>query len=108
MKDVGIGLIGTGFMGKCHAMAFGAVKAVFGDVPRPRLEFLCDPDPEVARRRAEEFGFARWTTDWRELVADPAVEVVSITSPNRLHREMTEAVASAGKVVYCEKPLALT
>ena len=108
MKDVGIGLIGTGFMGKCHAMAFGAVKAVFGDVPRPRLEFLCDPDQEVARRRAEEFGFARWTTDWRELVADPAVEVVSITSPNRLHREMTEAVASAGKVVYCEKPLALT
>ena len=108
MKDVGIGLIGTGFMGKCHAMAFGAVKATFGDVPRPRLEFLCDPDPEVARRRAEEFGFARWTTDWRELVADPAVEVVSITAPNRMHREMTEAVAGAGKVVYCEKPLALT
>lgn len=108
MKDVGIGLIGTGFMGKCHAMAFGAVKAAFGDVPRPRLEFLCDLDPELARQRAEEFGFARWTTDWRELVADPAVEVVSITAPNHLHREMTEAVAGAGKAVYCEKPLALT
>ncbi len=48
MKSVGIGPIGTGFMGQCHAMAFGAVTAAFGDVPRPRLEFLCDPDPEVA------------------------------------------------------------
>jgi predicted dehydrogenase len=108
MKDVGIGLIGTGFMGKCHAMAFGAVKAVFGDVPTPRLEFLFDPDQDVARRRAEEFGFSRWTTDWREMIADPAVEVVSITAPNSLHREMTEAAAQAGKAVYCEKPLALT
>ena len=108
MKEVGIGLIGTGFMGKCHALAYGAVKAVFGDVPAPRLEFLFDPDPDVARRRAGEFGFARWTTDWRALVADPAVEVVSITAPNRLHRKMTEAAAQAGKVVYCEKPLALT
>ncbi len=108
MKDVGIGLIGTGFMGKCHAMAFGAVKAVFGDVPAPRLEILCNPDQEVARRRSEEFGFARWTIDWRELAADPAVDVVSITSPNGLHREMTEAAAEAGKAVYCEKPLALT
>ena len=108
MKDVGIGLIGTGFMGKCHAMAFGAVKAVFGDVPTPRLDFLCDLDEEAARRRAEEFGFARWTTDWREVVDDPAIDVVSITSPNGLHREMTEAAAEAGKAVYCEKPMALT
>ena len=108
MKDVGIGLIGTGFMGKCHAMAFGAVKAVFADVPTPRLEILCDPEEEAARRRAGEFGFARWTTDWRELVTDKAVEVVSITAPNALHREMTEAAAQAGKAVYCEKPLALT
>ena len=60
MKDVGIGLIGAGFMGKCHAMAFGAVKATYGDVPTPRLEFLCDRDQEAARRMAEEFGFARW------------------------------------------------
>ena len=108
MKAVGIGLIGTGFMGRCHAMAFGAVKATYGDVPTPRLEFLCDRDQEAARRMAGEFGFARWTTDWREVAADPTVEVVSITSPNALHRERGEAVAGAGKVVYCEKPLALT
>ena len=106
MKDVGIGLIGTGFMGRCHALAFGAVKAVFGDVPTPRLEFLCDPDEEVARRRAEEFGFARATTNWRELIDDSAVEVVSITAPNGVHREMAVAALEAGKHVWCEKPMA--
>ena len=52
MKDVGIGLIGTGFMGKCHAMAFGAVKAESSNVPRLRLEFLCDSVEEVARPAA--------------------------------------------------------
>ncbi|MHA1546776.1 MAG: Gfo/Idh/MocA family protein, partial [Alphaproteobacteria bacterium] len=108
MKTVGVGLIGTGFMGKCHALAYGAVRAVFGDVPAPRLEILCDIDEEIARRSADEFGFARWTTDWREVVADRAVDVVSITAPNNLHREMVQAVADAGKAVYCEKPLALT
>ncbi len=108
MKQVGIGLIGTGFMGKCHAMAYGAVKAVFGDVPTPQLEILCSIDAENARRSAENFGFERWTTDWRDVVNDPGVHIVSITAPNSLHREITEAVAKAGKVVYCEKPLALT
>jgi predicted dehydrogenase len=108
MKHVGIGLIGTGFMGKCHAMAYGAVKAVFGDVPTPRLEILCSINEDNARQSAEDFGFSRWTTNWQDVVSDPAVDVVSITAPNSLHREITEAVAKAGKVVYCEKPLALT
>ena len=108
MKDVGVGLIGTGFMGKCHAMAWGAVKAVFGDVPDVRREMLCDVDEETARARAGEFGFARWTTDWREVVSAAKVDVISITSPNSLHRPMVEAAASNGKAIWCEKPLALT
>ncbi len=95
-------------MGKCHAMAYGGVKAVFGDVTTPRLELLCDLDETVAAQKAREFGFARWTTNWRELVDDPAVDIVSITAPNGMHRQMTEAAASAGKAIYCEKPLALT
>lgn len=108
MGEIGVGLIGTGFMGKCHAMAFGAVGAVFAPPVTPRLAVLCDVEPDVAKRAAAEFGFARWTTDWRDLVADPAVELVAITAPNALHRPMAEAAAGAGKAIYCEKPMALT
>ncbi|MBL6946540.1 MAG: Gfo/Idh/MocA family oxidoreductase [Rhodospirillales bacterium] len=108
MKTIGVGLIGTGFMGKCHAMAFGAASAVFGSPLKPQLEILCDIDPDTTKSAAEEFGFARWTTDWKEVIADPAVDVVAITSPNGLHREMASAAARAGKHVYCEKPMALT
>lgn len=108
MKTIGIGLIGTGFMGKCHALAYGAVKAVFGDVPAPRLELLCDTPADTAAAMAEQFGFARATDDWRALVADPAVELVCITTPNKLHCEMAVAALEAGKHVHCEKPMALT
>ena len=105
---IGIGLIGAGFMGKCHALAFGAVKAVFGDVPRPRLEALCDVTLAKAQDAAARFGFARATEDWRALVEDPKVDLVSITTPNALHCEMALAAIAAGKHVYCEKPMGVT
>ena len=108
MLSVGIGLIGTGFMGKTHALAYRAVKAVMGDVPEVRLEILCDTPQEHARKMAGQFGFARATDDWRAVVEDGAVDIVSITTPNHLHREMALAAIAAGKHVHCEKPLALT
>ena len=107
-QEIGIGLIGSGFMGKSHALAFGAVKAVMGDVPTPRLEVLCDTPLEKASRMAEQFGFSRAVDDWKSLVNDPRVDLVSITTPNHLHYEMALKAISAGKHVYCEKPLALT
>ncbi len=106
-RSLGIGLIGTGFMGKCHALAFRAAPAVFGHLPRLDLAMLADVDAQHARSAAEAFGFARATDDWRGLVVDPSVDIVAITSPNFLHREMAEAAIAAGKHVYCEKPLAL-
>ena len=107
MREISIGLIGTGFMGKCHALAFRTAPAVFGDLPKPRLELLADVDPASAERAAQAFGFARWTSDWHALVADPGVDVIAITTPNSLHQEMALAALAAGKHVYCEKPLAL-
>jgi predicted dehydrogenase len=105
---VGVGLIGTGFMGKCHAMAYGAVKAVFGDVPAVDRVTLCDVDAEHTRRMADEFGFRKATPNWRDLLSDPDIHLISITSPNGLHREMAIAALEAGKHVWCEKPMALT
>jgi predicted dehydrogenase len=108
MDSIGIGLIGTGFMGKAHALAFRTVHAVFGDVPVPRLRVLCDLPADRAERFRAQFGFERATDDWRTVVADPAVDVVSITTPNGLHAAMALAALAAGKAVYCEKPMAVT
>lgn len=108
MDDIGVGLIGTGFMGKAHALAYGAVRAVMGDVPGVRLVALAETPEPKAHEMAAQFGFARATADWRDLIADPGVQIVSITTPNGLHREMALAALAAGKHVWCEKPMALT
>jgi predicted dehydrogenase len=106
MRTIGVGLIGTGYMGKCHALAWTGVRAVFGDAPVVRRVRLCEVEEDLARRRAGEFGFEASTADWRALIADPAVEVVSITTPNALHAPMAIAALEAGKHVWCEKPMA--
>ena len=109
MKDIRIGLIGAGGMGKAHATAFKNVPLVFGNGPgRPVLEIVADIDAKTVEKWAREFAFTRWTTNWREVVEDPRVEVVDITTPNALHAEMAIAAAQAGKHIYCEKPLATT
>jgi len=108
MMSLGIGLIGTGFMGKAHALAYRSVNAVFGDVPEVRLELLCDTPTDKAEAMASQFGFARATESWRELIVDPAVDIVCVTTPNKMHAEMAIAALEAGKHVHCEKPMALT
>lgn len=108
MDSLNVALIGTGFMGKCHALAYGAVKATFGDVPRPIRAVLCDVDAVHTAHKAEEFGFSRWTTDWQSLLKDETIDLVSVTTPNSLHREIVVALLEAGKHVWCEKPMALT
>jgi len=105
-KPLRVALIGTGFMGKCHALAWNAVAPVFGDVPRPELALLCDVNAELAGRRAAEFGFTRSSDDWRTAVSASDIDVVSITTPNQFHPEMAIAALEAGKHIWCEKPMA--
>ena len=101
-----IGLIGSGFMGKAHAFGYAAAGQVFDLSHRVELHTLADASPEIAQRAAAALGFAHATDDWRAMVASPEIDVVSITAPNALHKEMTLAAISAGKHVHCEKPLA--
>ena len=108
MKEIGIGVIGTGFMGKAHSIAYSASASVFGTGLRPRLEMVCDLSPERAQIRAADLGFSRYSSDWREVVNDPAVELISVCTPNDTHAEISIAALAAGKHVWCEKPMSTT
>lgn len=103
---LGVGLIGSGYMGKCHALAWTSVATVFPNIERPELVALADLTPELARQKAKAFGFKKGVGDWRELVSDPAIEVISVTAPNQFHADMAIAALEAGKHVWCEKPMA--
>lgn len=105
-QRVGVGLVGSGFMGRAHAFAFNAAAQVF-DLPlRPELAVLADQNDAMAGEAARRLGFARAVSDWRLLIDDPGVDVVAITAPNHLHKPIALAALAAGKPVYCEKPLA--
>ncbi|MCD7060193.1 Gfo/Idh/MocA family protein [Pelagibacterium xiamenense] len=106
MEHIGVGLIGTGYMGKCHTLAWANVRPVFGEGPATRLVHVAETSAELAAERAEALGFEKATGDWRQLIADPEVDVVSITTPNAFHPEMAIAALKAGKHVWCEKPMA--
>lgn len=108
MDSIGVGLIGTGFMGKAHALAYRSVRAVMGDVPGVRLVALAETPRAKAEAMAGQFGFERATDQWRDLLDDPAIGLISVTTPNGMHREMALAALAAGKHVWCEKPMALT
>ncbi len=107
MKKLNIGLIGAGFMGKAHSLAYAAMPMFFWPPPAvPHRRLLADFSEEAAAEGASRFGFESSTGDWRKLVSDPSIDVVDIATPNDLHPEMAIAAAEAGKHIMCEKPLA--
>ena len=108
MKQVRIGLVGTGYIGRCHAIAYAQAPTVFSLDAELVLEYLAEVTSELAEKKAKEFGFKRFTDDWRDIVQDPNVDVVDICAPNFLHKEIALAAIANGKHVYSEKPLALT
>jgi predicted dehydrogenase len=108
MRKLGIGLIGTGFMGKAHAFAYRAAYAAYPEIPLPQLRMIADVSADLAAKAAQQYGFEKSSGDWRDVIADPEVDVVSITTPNTFHKEMTMAALAAGKHVHCEKPLSPT
>jgi predicted dehydrogenase len=109
MGTIGVGVIGFGWMGRVHAQAHARLRHHFPDLGLvPELVAVADDVPGRAEAAAAQFGFASATADWRELLADPRVELVSVTAPNWLHREIGVAVAEAGRHLWIEKPVGLT
>jgi predicted dehydrogenase len=101
-----IGLIGTGFMGKAHVFGFTSAPRVFELAYDLDLHTVADITEAAAERARQTLGFAHATSDWRRIISNPEIDLVSITAPNALHKEMSLAAIAAGKHVYCEKPLA--
>jgi predicted dehydrogenase len=108
MREIGVGIVGGGYMGKAHAVAMAAVGAVFDTTLRPRLEMVSAGSPESAERYRAAYGFHRAAADWQELVTDPKVEAIVIASPQATHRAIAEAAFALGKPVLCEKPMGAT
>ncbi|NIF23742.1 Gfo/Idh/MocA family protein [Candidatus Pantoea multigeneris] len=108
-KTLNVGLIGSGFMGQAHADAWRRAGLLYRDLPlQPVLHTLADATPQLAEDAARRFGFLHGTADWRAMVADPAIDIVDITTPNSMHVEMALTAIRAGKHVYCEKPLTVS
>lgn len=107
MKKIRIGLIGTGYMGKAHAIAYKSVATIFDLPAAPECEMIAATSEDGAAAKAAAFGFNRSTGDWRALVADRQVDAVNISTPPHTHHEMALAVIAAGKPVFCEKPLGM-
>lgn len=109
MKKLNVGLVGAGFMGKAHSIGYSDMPKYFWPAPAvPVLKTICDIVPEIAADAKERFGFEKCCTDWRDIVNDPEIDVVSICTPNNVHAEIAIAALNAGKHVLCEKPIAST
>lgn len=107
MKNLNIGLIGAGFMGKAHSLAYVAMPMFFWPAPAiPVRKTIADINAEVAAEAAKRFGFEKSSGDWRSVIEDPEIDIVDIATPNHLHAEIVVAAAKAGKHIICEKPLA--
>jgi len=106
-KNLNIGLIGCGFMGRAHSNAFRQVGQFFDSEYRPVLKAVCARNPEKVKAFAENWGYESTETDWRKLVERDDIDCIDICSPNDTHRDIVLAAAAAGKMILCEKPLSM-
>lgn len=105
-RELRVGVVGFGWMGQVHARALSRLLQHYPDAPlRPRLAVVADNAPDDrTQRAAAAFGFEHVVTDWRELVTHPEVDLVCVTGPNFIHRDVAVAAAGAGKHLWVEKP----
>ena len=106
-KKLNIALIGCGFMGRTHSNAYLKVSRFFDLDHEPVLRCMCDLNEEKLKAFAENWGWETTETDWRKLLDRDDIDVIDIVSPNNTHHDIVVAAAEAGKIVLCEKPLAL-
>jgi predicted dehydrogenase len=106
-KPLRIGMIGYGFMGRAHSNAYRKVNNFFNLDYHPVLQAICARSADKARAFADQWGYASVETDWRKLVERKDIDAIDICVPNNLHKEIALAAAANGKMILCEKPLAM-
>jgi predicted dehydrogenase len=106
-KPLNIGMIGYGFMGRAHSNAYIQVNQFFSPARRPVLKAVCARDEAKAKAFAAQWGYESVETDWRKLVARKDIDAIDICVPNNLHAEIAIEAAKNGKMILCEKPLAM-
>jgi predicted dehydrogenase len=107
-KQLRIGLVGYGFMGRTHSNAYRKVNQFFDLDRQCVLQAVCARDAAKVKAFAENWGYQSTETDWRQLVAREDIDAIDICTPNNSHAEIAIAAARAGKMILCEKPLAMT
>lgn len=107
MERIGVAVIGAGMVGRAHAAGYRSATTVFGaGLPPVDLVTIADLNDEFAHETARRFGYEKAETNWKSILEDDRIHVVSVAVANSLHREISEALLGAGKHVLCEKPLA--
>src|SRR5262245_9436409 len=107
VKALNLGMVGYGLMARAHSNAYCKVNHFFELPYRPVLKAVCARDLVKAKAFAETWGYESVESDWRKLVERKDNDIIDICVPNNLHREIAVAGAQAGKMVLCEKPLAM-
>ncbi len=107
MKPLNIGMIGYGFMGRTHTNAYCQAPHFFPSKYRPVLKAVCARNGEKAQQFADIWGYESVETDWKALLRRDDIDAIDICTPNHVHQEIAIAAAEAGKMVLCEKPLAM-
>jgi len=107
MKELRIGMIGYGFMGKAHSNAYAQSNHFFPSEYKPVMKVLCARNADKAKSFAATWGYESIETDWRKLLERNDIDAVDICTPNNIHKEIAIAAAKAGKMILCEKPLAM-
>ncbi|MCA9077626.1 MAG: Gfo/Idh/MocA family oxidoreductase [Planctomycetaceae bacterium] len=107
-KPLNLGMIGYGFMGRAHTNGYKRVGDFFPELEyRPVLKAACARNQENIQAFADQWGYESIETDWRALIARDDIDAVDICVPNNLHKEIAIACAEAGKMILCEKPIAM-
>jgi predicted dehydrogenase len=102
-----VGMIGYGFMGRAHSNAYSQVNHFFDLKYRPVLKAACARSADKVKPFAQQWGYESVETDWRKLLERKDIDVIDICTPNNTHAEIALAAAAAGKMILCEKPLAM-